>query len=114
MTEFKLSDRLEAIEYFDTEKEIKEILSFSEFSNKTVIEVGCDTGRLTVNIAKVAKKIIAIDPWKQAIKAILAGEDETIKNHPQSKIVLKEMLSDFIRNNKITFTDSGLLICCRR
>ncbi len=239
MSNFILSDWLEAIKYYDTKKEVKEILGFCKFPNKTVLEVGCGTGRLTVFIADVANKIVAIDPWKEAIeyaesemkkenieyevfngenipypdrsfdvvmsswslhhakdyikvlkemvrvlkkdgqlfliepvaysdhdqidsnfksrigvkietlekfwidillylnnidmklqskiivaqnkfpnmetaiKTILVGEDEKIKNNPQSKIFLKEILSDFTKNNSVIYTDSALLISGR-
>src|SRR3989344_2795284 len=56
-------------DYYDLEGlEIKTILKEADFKGKRVLEVGCGTGRITSQLAKVAKEIVAIDRNKDAIE----------------------------------------------
>jgi len=55
--------------YYDPENiEVKTIEKEVDIKNKKILEIGCGTGRITRQIAKKAKEVIAIDHNKEIIK----------------------------------------------
>jgi len=50
-----------------TEIEFKTILKIVDFKDKTVLDVGAGTGRLTIPISEIAKKVCAIEPHEDMI-----------------------------------------------
>lgn len=59
-----------------TNQFIKNILNFVNLNGKTILEIGCGSGRITRDLAKYAKLVIAIDKNK----ASLSKAKETIKS----------------------------------
>lgn len=47
---------------------IKAILRNSNITDKTILEIGCGSGRITKDLAKYVKSIIAIDPDSNSLK----------------------------------------------
>jgi len=49
-------------------KFISTILKLDDITNKSILEIGCGTGRITEELAKYAKLVVATDPNKQSIE----------------------------------------------
>ena len=67
----KIMERLDEwyTKYYDPErKEINAIFDQADFKNKVILELGCGTGRITKEIVKKAKSVIAVDHNKDAIE----------------------------------------------
>lgn len=79
---------------------IKAILKNSDISNKTILEIGCGSGRITRDLAKYAKSVIAIDPDAQSLqKAINAIKFENvtfIKGSGEDLSFLKNKVFDVV------------------
>ncbi len=55
-------------DFYDVEGvELKTIFSETDFKGKSVLEIGCGTGRVTRELAKVAREVIAVDHNKDVI-----------------------------------------------
>jgi 2-polyprenyl-3-methyl-5-hydroxy-6-metoxy-1,4-benzoquinol methylase len=49
-----------------------------DFSNKSVIEIGCGNGRLTWRYASSAKSVLGIDPGAESIEAANAAMPDAL------------------------------------
>lgn len=62
---------------------IRHITAHCDIDNKTILEVGCGTGRITADLARHARKVVAIDPDEGALQAawsrIGAGNVEFVR-----------------------------------
>lgn len=47
---------------------IKAILKNSDIANKTILEIGCGSGRITSDLVKHVKSVVAIDPDSQSLE----------------------------------------------
>ena len=54
-----------------TEEDVRQINRLIDVENKSVLEIGCGTGRITFPLAKRASEIVAIDIDGSAIKKAL-------------------------------------------
>ena len=68
------------------ENEIRTLLSFADFNEKQVLEIGCGNGRLTWRYARHAGHVTAIDPFAkhvaQAQEALPAELQERVEFYP--------------------------------
>lgn len=60
-----------------TDQFIRHIAAHCDIKGKTVLEVGCGKGRVTVELARHARKVVAVDPDESLLQAArsLVGAD---------------------------------------
>ena len=61
-----------------TQEEVEQIHSLADFKDKTVLEIGCGTGRITFPLAKHAKEVIAIDIDEDALREARSKDAKNI------------------------------------
>jgi len=52
---------------------IKNITEQCDITGKEILEIGCGSGRITRDLAKYARKVVAIDPDERALQVAQAG-----------------------------------------
>jgi 2-polyprenyl-3-methyl-5-hydroxy-6-metoxy-1,4-benzoquinol methylase len=61
--------------------EIKALRSLVDFTDATVLEIGCGDGRLTRRYAEDAKRVTAIDPFEPSIRRAKENAPAQWRNH---------------------------------
>lgn len=82
------------LERFSNEAEIAiaALLKFIDFREKAVLDVGAGTGRFTIPLSKIAKKICAIEPEREMIKSL----KEKIREYKIKNIEIKKAIAENI------------------
>jgi 2-polyprenyl-3-methyl-5-hydroxy-6-metoxy-1,4-benzoquinol methylase len=63
-----------------TEEDVRQINRLVDLKNKSVLEIGCGTGRITFPLAERAGEIVAIDIDENATKeALKRNQNENVK-----------------------------------
>jgi ubiquinone/menaquinone biosynthesis C-methylase UbiE len=78
--------------------EIKTVLKHLSFDGKDVLEIGCGDGRLTLRYARMARRVVAIDPLEEGIEK--AKRD-------QPKNLLRKVEFRVGRGEKLVFPDQS-------
>jgi len=115
-----------------TEEDVRHINRLVDVENKSVLEIGCGTGRITFPLAKKAREIVAIDIYEGAIEEALrrnryenvrfsVGNIETVRLGRKFDVILSTWMGymylndvpEAIRNISGHLEDDGvfLLLC---
>ncbi len=93
-----LDDFIHDVEYYDLEnKEIEAIVKNIDLKGKTLIDVGCGVGRLSLSLLKHAKKVRGLDIDKRLINYCKK------KNKSKNLIFINKDIKDFIKSTKEKF-----------
>ncbi|NOQ51840.1 MAG: methyltransferase domain-containing protein [Desulfuromonadaceae bacterium] len=81
------------------DQHIKAIVTHFELTGKDVLEIGCGKGRITRDLAKYARSVVAIDPDMTALahaRATISAENVEFKSAPEGIPKLPEKSFDLV------------------
>ena len=81
------------------DQHIKAIVTHFELTGKDVLEIGCGKGRITRDLAKYARSVVATDPDMTALahaRATIAAENVEFKSAPEGIPKLPEKSFDLV------------------
>lgn len=89
---------------------LKSFFDFITFNGKKILEIGCGRGRLTLKFARLAKRVVAIDPDAKDVEKALHKSPKELSPNLSFQIATGEKLPFAAKTFDIVFYSGSL--CC--